>query len=726
MKTSVQHIKKLTQNLLVVGIMTTGVVGSAFAQSGALASLFGQSQKPKFLPVNQAFKVQTAQQGETLTVTFDITPEHYIYKDKLTIAPVDGLTALPPQFDRSSTMIDDPEFGTVAVFEEDVVATFTLKSEQNLNSIPITIKWQGCAKAGLCYPPETIKTTITLAASKVSESKPSENRAIINQAGAIKSDQKAPINGQTTPSVSGVEPSVAGTSLQDNSPVSAKEQNLVSMPAVTTDTNGQISDQIVSQTGQADLLGVDNHDNAAPTNDGFGGIVAAQTSNDLADKTTAMPQTESSLGANLTALDEKDTNRHQPIKAQDDPFGIKQKPVMAVFLLFLAGLLLAFTPCVYPMIPIVANIVARQKNVSPFKGFLLSLGYGVGVATAYGILGAIIAWLGQAVGILGWLQNTYILAIFAVVFVVLALAMFDLIQLRLPSKLSHALQQKSQMADSLLGSVGGSFLVGLLSALVVSPCVSLPMAGALTAISTSDSVALGFVALFMLGLGLSLPLMMMGALQGKFMPKAGEWTAHVKNFCGLLLLAVAVSLLERIAGGLVIFVAWAMWFALFAVWAFRLKTLLFKAVALMSAVWSVCLMMGMAMGASDPWRPLSNLGMTAQAPQPKADLHITTLAQLDEILARHDKVLVDVTADWCVECRIMERTLFTNRPAELSAYQVVKLDVSKTTEDSKAVFGRYNIFGPPALLIYHNNQLQNVLLGEVKRADFEQALKGAL
>lgn len=209
------------------------------------------------------------------------------------------------------------------------------------------------------------------------------------------------------------------------------------------------------------------------------------------------------------------------------------------------------------------------------------------------------------------------------------------------------------------------------------------------------------------------------------MPKAGEWMNRVKEFCGLLLLAVSLSLLERLFISPIMLIIWAAWFAIVAIWLFRMQNLASQGFALVSAIWTMCLIVGASMGSSDAWRPLAVM-TDAQADTSLAssrpDLHITTLNELDVILTKHDKVLVDVTADWCVECRIMERTLFTNRPAALRDYQVVKLDVTETNDDSRAVLSRYQLFGPPALLIYKNNQLQTIMLGEVARDDFETTL----
>lgn len=685
-------IRKIIPLALCVAIgMPTFAQEPTPAPSKGLAELFGQ-KKTKFLPVHQAFGVSAQQEGERLVVSFKVTPEHYIYQDKLSLILVDGVSAGAWQFDKTPTTIDDPTFGQVAVFEEDVVASVVLSTTKELTT-PIKIKWQGCAKAGLCYPPETLNATISLKPKDTPKPKdaPSASKSVVpsevaNLPAPTASDELDPkkdealwqtLNQDTQPALSNAEPPVS--------------------PIV------QLTDEVVKAPEATVMPSVDGNTPQAQAGEVFAVPSETVSSSSVPSATTASPTS------------------HMPTNQTSDPFGIRERPVMALGLLFMLGLLLALTPCVYPMIPIVANIVARQGANTAKRGLLLSASYGVGVATAYGLLGMIIAWFGQALGIVGHLQNPYVLGAFALVFVLLALGMFDVIRLKLPSAISQKLQQQSQSADRHLGSLGGSFLVGLLSALVVSPCVSLPMAGALSAVATTANVWFGFVALFMLGLGLSVPLVIMGAMQGKFMPKSGVWMVSVKEFCGLLLLAVAVSLVERIWLSPVVLVLWAVWFALFAVWLYRLQVLPARALSLVAGAWVVCLMAGASMGNSDAWRPLGT-SSTTKLSEGSTDLTITTLAELDGILQSHDKVLVDVTATWCVECRIMERTLFTNRPSELSDYQVVKLDITDTNDDSRAVLARYQLFGPPALLIYHQGQLKDVLLGETKRDDFIKAL----
>ncbi|HAR75667.1 MAG TPA: cytochrome C biogenesis protein, partial [Psychrobacter sp.] len=425
---------------------------------------------------------------------------------------------------------------------------------------------------------------------------------------------------------------------------------------------------------------------------------------------------------------------------EGDPFGLASHPWLAFGLLFLAGLGLALTPCVLPMLPIVANIVARQKNPTVKKGVILTTSYAIGVATAYGLLGAVIAVFGESLGIIGWLQNPIILISFAIVFILLALYMLGVFTIRLPRAISSKIKGLSQAGDSKLGSTGGSLVAGFLSALVVSPCVSAPLFGALLAVSTIGSPLLGFAALFMLGFGLSAPLILIGATQGKIIPKAGEWMNWVKVGFALLLLAVALLLIERVFISPVILLVWALWFMVVATWAWSWLgrgRMLTQALGLVAGIWAACLIIGAALGNDDSLHPLASLSAAPTMVQSSSgqsiegqlagnnsatDKTVTTLAQLDAIIAANPKVIVDVTAEWCIECRIMDKNLFYSRPAQMQGWQLVKLDITETSADSKAILARYKLFGPPALLYYQDAQLVTQQVGEIGRQEFEQTL----
>lgn len=676
----------LVAGLLPTAFVATGLTAtSTMTQAAGLGDLFGKDQsgaKSEFLPVEQAFQVSSSsnavKSGTRLVINFDITPGHYVYKDQIKLTLPAGVSAAPFSFSQSPISIDDPTFGQVPVFDQaNMVATtlLTNSSGKSLDNAAVVIGWQGCAKAGLCYPPEKIKTTVNIAATG-----------------------ETPANGA-------VAANTATSNLVDASSLETE--------AINTDADSVADDDVVDYALMDDVA--------------LEGELAATNAISGADGKVTSSSTMNNAATNDVTLASQNA-------VDGDPFGLASHPWLALVLLFLAGLGLALTPCVLPMLPIVANIVAREENPTVKRGVILTTSYAIGVAIAYGILGALIAVFGESLGIIGWLQNPIILISFAIIFVLLALYMLGVFSIRLPRALSNKMQGLSQAGDSKLGSAGGSLLAGFLSALVVSPCVSAPLFGALLAVSTIGNPLLGFAALFMLGFGLSAPLILIGATQGKIMPKAGEWMNWVKIGFALLLFAVALLLIERVFISPVMLMVWALWFMVVATWAWSWLgkgRLLTQALGLVVGIWAVCLIIGAALGNDDSLHPLASLSaapmMQSANGQPVissgvADKNITTLAELDSIIAENPKVIVDLTADWCVECRIMDKNLFHNRPAQMQDWQLVKLDITETTADSKAVLARYKLFGPPALLYYRDGQFVQQQVGEIARADFEQTL----
>ncbi|WP_351118903.1 protein-disulfide reductase DsbD domain-containing protein [Psychrobacter sp. SMN/5/1215-MNA-CIBAN-0208] len=711
----------LTSSSLLTGMLPTGLVTTGFvatgltatsmtAQAASLGDLFGSnksSSKPKFLPVDQAFQVGSVSKpvatGTQLSINFDITPEHYVYKNQIKLTLPAGVTAAPFTFSQTPYLIDDPTFGRVPVFDQaNLVATTVLSSTsgKSVDNAAVVIGWQGCAKAGLCYPPEKINTTVNIAAT---------------------SQQTAASSAGTSAQDLTTKTSATNDSLTDNSQLAA------STTTTAEAINVAGADSLTSTAEQAET---DDEviDYALLDDSSLDGELAATNTISGADTNVI-----SSGTVNNDTVNSNDINANSLVDG--DPFGLASHPWLALGLLFLAGLGLALTPCVLPMLPIVANIVARQKNPTVKKGVILTTSYAIGVATAYGILGAVIAVFGESLGIIGWLQNPIILISFAIIFVLLALYMLGLFTIRLPRAVSSKMQSLSQAGDSKLGSTGGSWVAGFLSALVVSPCVSAPLFGALLAVSTIGSPLLGFVALFMLGFGLSAPLILIGATQGKIIPKAGEWMNWVKQGFALLLFAVALLLVERVFVSPVMLLVWALWFMVVATWAWSWLgrgRMLTQALGLVTGIWAACLIIGAALGNDDSLHPLASLSaapMMLQSANGQAvgnssanDEHVTTLAQLDAIIAANPKVIVDVTADWCIECRIMDKNLFRSRPAQMQDWQLVRLDITETSADSKAILARYKLFGPPALLYYQDSQLVNQQVGEIGRSEFEETL----
>ncbi len=688
----------LSAGSLLTGLAATGLtVAPVASQAAGLGDLFSSDKsatQPKFLPVNEAFQVSSSSKptnnGTRLAINFDITPEHYVYKDQIKLTLPAGVTAAPFTFSQKPVSIDDPTFGKVLVFDQaNMVASTILSSNgKAINNAAVTIGWQGCAKAGLCYPPEKIKTTVKIAAASQSAANSSSSTATV---------------------------SASNNSNAETAQASTE----------ATDTDRLATEQTTPDDEVIDYALLD--DEALDAELGTSNTISGADEEVVGDNVTSnMPANDSATTAtNNTVVVDNAIN--------SDPFGLASHPWLALVLLFLAGLGLALTPCVLPMLPIVANIVAREDNPTVKRGVILTTSYAIGVAIAYGILGAVIAVFGESLGIIGWLQNPIILIGFAIVFVLLALYMLGVFSIRLPRFISSKMQGLSQAGDSKLGSTGGSLIAGFLSALVVSPCVSAPLFGALLAVSTIGSPLLGFAALFMLGFGLSAPLILIGATQGKIMPKAGEWMNWVKQGFALLLFAVALLLIERVFISPVMLMVWALWFMVVAMWAWSWLgkgRMLTQALSLIAGIWATCLIVGAALGNDDSLHPLASLSaapvMQTTAGQPASsnatDKTVTTLAELDAIVAANPKVLVDVTAEWCIECRIMDKNLFHNRPAQMQDWQLVRLDITETTADSKAILARYKLFGPPALLYYQDGQLVNQQVGEIGRAAFEQTL----
>ena len=689
----------LSASSLLTGLTATGlVVAPVASQAAGLGDLFGNKStaQPKFLPVDQAFQVSSsskaANNGTRLAINFDITPEHYVYKDQIKLTLPAGVTAAPFTFSQKPVSIDDPTFGQVLVFDQANMIASTVLSSSNgkaIDNAAVTIGWQGCAKAGLCYPPEKIKTTVNIAAM------PQQSTG---NSASISAAQNNPAN---------------------DKPLSANADDSNNVAAAQALADDEVIDYALLDDAALDAeLGASNTISGADEEVIGGNVTSEAENNDAVINNAAATDSNTVIGNNAI---------------NSDPFGLASHPWLALVLLFLAGLGLALTPCVLPMLPIVANIVAREENPTVKRGVILTSSYAIGVATAYGILGALIAVFGESLGIIGWLQNPIILISFAIIFVLLALYMLGLFSIRLPRFISSKMQGLSQAGDSKLGSTGGSLIAGFLSALVVSPCVSAPLFGALLAVSTIGSPLLGFAALFMLGFGLSAPLILIGATQGKIMPKAGEWMNWVKQGFALLLFAVALLLIERVFISPVMLMVWALWFMVVAMWAWSWLgkgRMLTQAVGLIAGIWATCLIVGAALGNDDSLHPLASLSaapmMQTATGQPaisnSTDKTVTTLTELDAVIAANPKVLVDVTAEWCIECRIMDKNLFHNSPAQMQDWQLVRLDITETTADSKAILARYKLFGPPALLYYQDGQLVNQQVGEIGRAEFEQTL----
>ena len=404
-----------------------------------------------------------------------------------------------------------------------------------------------------------------------------------------------------------------------------------------------------------------------------------------------------------------------------------------LLIFFLAGIGLAFTPCVLPMVPILSSIIVGQGATGTGRNLQLTLTYVLAMAVTYAALGMVVGAFGGALNLHGWLQSPGVLIVFAALFALLALAMFDVYTLQLPAGLQQWLG-----APRGGGSLGSVALLGVLSSLLVSPCVSAPLAGALIYISTTGDAALGGLALFALALGMGAPLLLVGAGGGALLPKAGAWMDGVKKAFGVGLLGVSIWLLERVLPGPATLIAWA---ALALGSAVALGALDFaprrgwgvvgKTFGVLLFVVGVALAWGGIQGNADPLRPL---GGPAEERAPAFE----TLAGYDALRQRlaarapgSAPVVLDLYADWCIACKVMERSIFPAPPVAdaLARFERWRLDLTANTAQDRALLADYGLFGPPALLFFDSQgqELQAYRLqGEPTVASLSRQLQAVL
>ncbi len=409
--------------------------------------------------------------------------------------------------------------------------------------------------------------------------------------------------------------------------------------------------------------------------------------------------------------------------------------LQALLVFFLLGLGLSLTPCVLPMIPILASIIGGEKAMTGKKGAALSSSYVLGMATSYAMTGILVTTLAKGINLQAAMQQPWLLSIFAAVFVLLALAMFGFYELQLPA----ALQQKLNSGSDKLGGgkIASVFAMGAISALVVSPCVSAPLAGALLYVSTTQDWVFGGATLFVMALGMGVPLIAIGASGGRLLLRSGAWMVSVKQVFGVLLLAVAIVLLSRFVDPSIIMILWALlaigtgvhFGALEAAQPGWARTRKFS--ALLPLSYGLILFVGFFLGNSDPLNPLAN----RESAQPmtitsfeKTDSVTYLEQQLQAAANAEQKVLVDLYADWCVSCKVLETNVFNDQEIsqKLKEWKTIKLDVTESSPEQMAWLNNKNVFGPPAIFFYSpaSGELEPArVMGDIDKAGFNSKLK---
>ncbi len=406
-----------------------------------------------------------------------------------------------------------------------------------------------------------------------------------------------------------------------------------------------------------------------------------------------------------------------------------------ILIFFGFGLLLALTPCVFPMIPILSGIIVGQgSSITTLRSFYMSLTYVLAMALTYAVLGVIAGSF--ELNLQAASQNIWVITAFSAVFVFLAFSMFGFYELQLPSswhsKHSHA-------SGKLGGTLPGVAVMGVLSAIIVGPCIAPPLAGALLYISQTGDAVLGGLVLFAMGLGMGVPLLVIGTSEGKFIPKTGVWMESIKHIFGVLMLGVAVWFMERVLPGSLALALWALLFIVTAIYMGALDRSerqskwqgLWRGLGLAILVYGILLMIGAASGGSNMFRPLQGLLSKDQAGEVRTNTlsfqrikDVDSLQSvLDQATSENKFVMLDFYADWCITCKEMEHEVFSDPGVHqmLSNVILLQADVTENDELDKALLKKFSLYGPPAILFFNKQGVEEKshrLVGFMETEDF--------
>ena len=393
-------------------------------------------------------------------------------------------------------------------------------------------------------------------------------------------------------------------------------------------------------------------------------------------------------------------------------------PFMLVSYFFL-GLLMAFTPCVLPMLPIVAGIVMGKEKSNRSRGMRLALSYVLGMAITYAIAGVLVATLGANLD--SFWQQPWLVAVFAAVFVVMALSLFDIYQIQMPARLQTKLSNMSNQQRP--GKLAGAFVMGVLSTLILSPCMTPALVGALTYITQTGSWVIGGSALFLMGLGIGVPLLLIGWLGQTALHKMGPWLATIKTALGILMLGMAVFLLSRILPPFITQIAWAALSIGTGVALFRAKIGKTKTGKISSKVLTVLFILGgIALWTQ---AEMANKNPISASHQTET---IRTLDQLQAAISRAGPrpIMLEFNANWCLACKIVEKRVLSKPmiKKELSTFVLLQVDLTKTTPATQAIMRKWRVFGPPTFIFIRNGKevAKTRLVGEISIKDLQDAL----
>ncbi len=723
-----------------------GINGWLLALLVLPAALAAQINPDDLLPVEEAFvlSAELTEDNRAVELHWRVADGYYMYRHAFSFdTNAHGLELGSPRIDPGKAYQDE-FFGDVEIYRGRARAVIPIVEPPAEGSVVMTVGFQGCADLGVCYPPhrqqiELAWSAAEPAASTTGATAGSESTDLASRLGI--SSGTGELTGRSEPLPAEQAFGVEVIALDERRLLArmtahpdyylyrhtiefVSETPPVSVASVELPETREINDEFFGQTqvyyNEVEIP-IRLERPAGPAMDlalkvGFqgcqtDGICYPPMQRQL---NVALPAAGEAIEENEAAADASGTPA--PPESDQDRLArmIEEQPLAVTMLLFvLLGIGLAFTPCVFPMVPILSGIIAGEgENITRGKAFMLSLAYVLAMALTYTAVGVIAALAGynlQAV-----FQNSWVLSVFAAIFVVLSLAMFGFYNLQLPAAWQARLTEISNRQSG--GSLAGAGIMGFFSALIVGPCVTAPLIGILIFISQTGDAVLGGSVLFALSIGMGIPLLAIGVGLGHWLPRAGGWMESVKAVFGVGLLALAIWMLERILPGGITMLLWGALAVASGVYLGALSRLepevsgwrkLWQALGVMLLVFGILQFVGAAAGGRDWLRPLEPFAgargsAEARVSQP-VFAEVSSLNELQQfVAAAQQPVFLDFYADWCVDCKRMERRTFPE-PAvarAMGGFDLVKIDMTDFNNEHQQVLNHFRLHGPPAYLFF--------------------------
>jgi thiol:disulfide interchange protein DsbD len=721
----------------------------AISGSAALA----QSKDPP--PPQKVFQYTTRADAERVYLDFSILDGFYLYRARFGFdSATAGIAIGAASFPRGETHKDE-FFGEQEVYRGKFAISIPYKRTGAAKSLDLNLRLQGCADFGLCYLPQDWTATIALPATAASSAaRPSLFDVGRTPAVSSATDDLLPVDQAFTMNARFDKPNELTVAWQiapgyylyrDKLTVTASgkiDLGAASLPAGKPHKDDNFGDvQIFRDFVEAKVPFARASPNATD-------VVVTAGFQGCKDNSICYPPGEQTMPMVLPATSEfpaaAATAPAQPVSEQDQYLARIVNGSWWTLLggFYVAGLLLSFTPCVLPMVPILSSIIAGHGTVSTRKGFLLSLSYVLGMAMTYTAAGALAALAGNQVQAL--FQKPWLIASFSALFVVLALGMFGLFELQMPTAVQTRLANLANRQKG--GTYVGTAIIGALTSLIVTTCVAPPLIGALTFISQTGNVGRGSGALFALSIGMGSPLLAVGASAGQLLPRVGPWMNTVKAAFGVLMIGMAIWMMQRVLPGSVTLVLWSLLVFLTGVFLGAFEALpaspsavrrLAKGLGVLACLYGALMLIGATLGGEDPLRPIpqaaaahAGTGGAVAAAKPALEFRpIETVAALDQALTEareaHKPVMLDFTAEWCISCKEMEHNTFPDEGVigALKPFMLLRADVTANDKDDQALLQRFHSFGPPTIAFFDaaGAERENFkLVGFVPPADFSK------